>query len=281
MADRIDGINMRQKLVVSVSGKGGTGKTTITALLLHTLLRHSQHQLLVVDADPVMNLPAMLNINVEMSVGKAATQLREDIDAGSIPAASSKQDRLEGEVYEALVEGDKFDFLAMGRTEGEGCYCFVNRVLTQILDTITANYDVTLLDMDAGLEHLSRRTDRNVDVLIIVIDPSKMSFDAAVRIKELAKEVHIEFKRIWVIANRFPDSLMDETLIHLEKRLNEVGLELAGIVPADDDIVEYSLRGKSLLELQDDHPAVVAVDKIAKRIGLLSEEQLLELLGRS
>ena len=281
MAGRIGGTLMRQKLVVSVSGKGGVGKTTITTLLLRTLLRHTKHQLLVVDADPVMNLPAMLNIPVEISVGEAASQLREDIDAGSIPAASSKQDRLEGEVYEALVEGDKFDFLAMGRTEGEGCYCFVNRVLTQILDTITANYDVTLMDMDAGLEHLSRRTDRNVDVLIIVIDPSKMSFDAAVRIKELAKEVHIEFKRIWVIANRFPVSLIRDSAASLEQRLNNEGLELAGIVPADDKIVEYNLNGRSLLDLEDDHPAVLAIDEIAKRIGLLSEEQLLELLGRT
>ena len=272
---------MRQKLVVSISGKGGTGKTTITTLLLRTLLDHTQHALLVVDADPVMNLPAMLNINIDASVGEAATQLRQDIDAGTIPAASSKQDRLEGEVFEALVEGDKFDFLAMGRTEGEGCYCFVNRVLTQILDTITANYDVTLLDMDAGLEHLSRRTDRNVDVLIIVIDTSKMAFDAAVRIRDLAKEVHIDFKRIWVIGNRFPLSLIDESAEDLERRLNDVGLELAGIVPADDDIVAYNLKGQSLLELPENHPAVKAVDKIAKRIGLLSEESLLELLGRA
>ena len=272
---------MRQKLVVSVSGKGGTGKTTITTLLLRALLQHTKHALLVVDADPVMNLPAMLNVNIETSVGEAASQLREDIDAGTISTGTSKQDRLEGEVYEALVEGDEFDFLAMGRTEGEGCYCFVNRVLTHILDTITANYDVTLLDMDAGLEHLSRRTDRNVDVLLIVIDPSRMSFDAAVRIRDLAKEVHIEFKRIWVIANRFPPSLIKDSSVDLEQRLTEAGLELAGIVPADDQIVEFNLKGKSLLDLPDDHPAVKAVEDIAKRIGLMSEERLLELLGRT
>lgn len=272
---------MRQKLVVSVSGKGGVGKTTITALLLRTLLNHTKHQLLVVDADPVMNLPTMLNVDIEMSVGEAATQLRKDIDDGSVPASFSKQDRLEGEVYEALVEGNRFDFLAMGRTEGEGCYCFVNRVLTQILDTITKNYDITLLDMDAGLEHLSRRTDRNVDMLLIIIDPSKMAFDAAVRIRDLAKEVHIDFKRIWVIANRFPPALIKETAADLERRLNDEGLELAGIIPADDDIVSYNLKGKSLLELPDEHPAFKAIEAIAKRIGLLSEEQLLELLSKN
>jgi CO dehydrogenase maturation factor len=272
---------MRQKLVVSISGKGGTGKTTVAALLLRTLLDHTQHALLVVDADPVMNLPAMLNIDVPTSVGDVATQLRKDIDAGKIPRAVSKQDRLEGEVYDSLVEGERFDFLAMGRTEGEGCYCYVNRVLTQILDTITANYDVTLLDMDAGLEHFSRRTDRNVDVLIIIIDTSKMAFDAAVRIRDLAKEVHIDFKRIWVIGNRFPPSLITEASKDLEMKLNKVGLEFGGIVPADDDIVAYNLKGRSLLELPDSNPAFKAVEQIAKRIGLLSEESLLELLGRA
>lgn len=272
---------MREKLVVSVSGKGGVGKTTITTLLLRALLRHTQNQILVVDADPVMNLPSMLNIGVNLTVGDAATQLRKDIDAGTIPPSSSKQDRLEGEIFEALIEGDRFDFLAMGRTEGEGCYCFVNRVLTQILDTITANYDITLLDMDAGLEHLSRRTDRNVDMLLIVIDTSKMAFDAAIRIRDLAKEVHIGFKKIWVIANQFPKTLIEETSRNLENQLEEVGLTLAGIVPTDEEIAAYNLQGKSLLDLPDNHPAVKTVEGIAKRIGLLNQEQLLELLGKT
>lgn len=272
---------MRQKIVVSVSGKGGTGKTTITALLLRALLDHTKHALLVVDADPVMNLPAMLNLPINTTVGDAATQLRKDIDAGTVPASSSKQDRLEGEVYDTLIEGEHFDFLAMGRTEGEGCYCFVNRVLTQILDTITTNYDITLLDMDAGLEHLSRRTDRNVDVLIITIDTSKMAFDAAIRIRDLAKEVHIDFKQIWVIANRFPPILIEQAADGLERRLSEAGLRLAGIVPADDEIVAYNLQGRSLLELPSDHPALKEVVNIARKMGLFSEESMLELLGRT
>ncbi len=272
---------MRQKLVVSVSGKGGVGKTSITALLLRILLNHTTHSILVVDADPVMNLPKMLGVPIETTVGKAATQLREEIDAGTLPPGASKQDRLEGEVFESLMEGDKFDFLAMGRTEGEGCYCFVNRVLTQILDTITKNYDITLMDMSAGLEHLSRRTDRNVDMMIIVIDTSQMAFDAAVRIKELAKEVHIEFRKIWVIANRFPKNIIKEVTPDLEKRLAAVGLNLAGIIPLDEQIMTYNLQGKSLFELPVTSPALQATEAIAKRIGLLSEETLLELLGQS
>lgn len=272
---------MRQKMVISVSGKGGVGKTTVTTLLLRTLLDNTHHALLVVDADPVMNLPNMLDIQVPRTVGDAATQLRKDIDEGSLSFSTSKQDLLEGEVYEALIEGDRFDFLAMGRTEGEGCYCYVNRILAQILDTITSNYDITLLDMSAGLEHLSRRTDRNVDVLLIVIDPSRMAFDAAVRIRDLAKEVNIDFKRIWVIANRFPAGLIEKVHVDLESQLEKEGLHLAGIIPADEQIAAFNLQGQSLLGLPSSNLALQAIKAIAKQIGLLSEETLLELLGRS
>ncbi len=271
---------MRQKLVVSISGKGGVGKTTVTALLLRTLIKHTKHAILVVDADPVMNLPNMLDIRIRRTVGDAATKLRRDIDEGTLSPSSSKQDLLEAEVYEALIEGERFDFLAMGRTEGEGCYCYVNRILTQILDTITSNYDLTLLDMSAGLEHLSRRTDRNVDVLLIVIDSSKMAFDAAIRIRDLAKEVHIDFKRIWVIANRFPASFSNKDRVDLQNRLAKEGLSLVGVIPADDQIATFNLQGQSLLNIPDSNSAFKAVEAIAKQIGLLSEETLLELLGR-
>jgi CO dehydrogenase maturation factor len=271
---------MRQKLVISVSGKGGVGKTTITTLLVKTLLRHTKHSLLVVDADPVMNLPGMLGIHVVKTVGDAATQLRKSIDAGSLPPNASKRDILEGEVQGAVVEGDRFDFLAMGRTEGEGCYCYVNNILTHILDTLTSNYDITLLDMSAGLEHFSRRTDRNVDVLLIVIDPSRMAFEAAVRIRDLAREVHIAFKQIWVVANRFPASFIKQGADDLRRRLDEAGLQLVGIVPADDRLAEFNLQGKPLLELPDSHPSAQAVATIAKQVGLLGDETLLELLKR-
>jgi len=271
---------MRQKLVISVSGKGGVGKTTITTLLVKTILRHTKHSLLVVDADPVMNLPGMLGVRVAKTVGDAATQLRKSIDAGTLPPGASKRDILEGEVQGAMVEGPRFDFLAMGRTEGEGCYCYVNNILTHILDTLTTNYDITLLDMSAGLEHLSRRTDRNVDVLLIVIDPSRMAFEAAVRIRDLAREVHIAFKQIWVLANRFPTSFIKKGADDLRRRLDEAGLQLVGIVPADDQLAEYNLQGRSLLELPESHLSVQAVAAIAKQVGILGDETLLELPKR-
>ncbi len=267
---------MRERLVISVSGKGGVGKTTTSALLTRIVSDKTKRTLLVVDADPVLNLPRALGLDTPPTVGKIATTLRKDIDEGTLAASVAKQDVLEGEIYEALVEGEKFDFLAMGRTEGEGCYCYVNRLLTQIMDTLTKNYEITLLDMSAGLEHLSRRTSRNVDILIIVVDPSRAAYEAALRIRDLAKEVQIEFKKIVIIGNRFPEGIAED----LEKRLEDEGLTLIGMIPNDDDLAKANYLGSPLTELPAETPAVKAVEEIAERLGLLSEVTLLKLLGR-
>jgi CO dehydrogenase maturation factor len=266
---------MRERLVISVSGKGGVGKTTTSALLTRIITEKTKRSLLVVDADPVMNLPRALGVDVPSTVGEIATKLRKSIDEGSISRAVTKQDILEGEIYESLVEGELYDFLAMGRTEGEGCYCYVNRLLTQILDTLSKNYEFTLLDMSAGLEHLSRRTDRNVDVLIIVVDPSRAAYEAALRIRELAKEVHIDFKKVVVIGNRFPPGMEDE----LATRLEEQGLFFGGMIPNDDELAKLNYLGTPLTELPNDSPAVQAIERIAEKLGLLSDVTLMKLLG--
>jgi CO dehydrogenase maturation factor len=268
---------MKERLVISVAGKGGVGKTSTTALLARLIMERTSRSLLAVDADPVMNLPRALGVDVPDTVGSIATRLRKSIDDGAISSSVAKQDVLEGEIFEALIEGDRFDFLAMGRTEGEGCYCFVNRLLTQILDRLSQNYEITLLDMTAGLEHLSRRTNRNVDLLIIVVDPSRAAFEAALRIRDLAKEVHIEFKKIVVIGNRFPSGMEEE----LRNKFEEAGLQLIGMIPNDDELSIANYQGKPLTEMSSNSTSVQAVETIAERLGLLSEATLLKFLGKS
>ncbi|MHA2005415.1 MAG: ATP-binding protein [Candidatus Thorarchaeota archaeon] len=253
---------MKERLVISVSGKGGVGKTTTSGLLSRIIAEQTQRSLLLVDADPVMNLPRALGVDVPASVGEIATQMRKNIDDGTLPASAAKQDILEGEIFEALIEGDRFDFLAMGRTEGEGCYCYVNRILTQILDTLTLNYEITLL--------------RNVDILIIVIDSSRAAFEAALRIRDLAKEVHIDFKKLVVIGNRIPTSLVDA----VSKGLEENDLFLAGMIPNDDEVAKLNYMGKPVFDLPNESPALQSVEGIAEKLGLLSEVTLLKLLGQ-
>jgi len=252
--------------VISISGKGGVGKTTVAALLLKTLIEYGNFDILAVDADPDSNLPDVLNIKVKKTVGDVANELKRRIEKGSLPPGISKRDLLEGWVYSTLIELDDFDLLVMGRTEGEGCYCYVNSVLTQILDAIISNYDFVIMDMEAGLEHLSRRTDKNVDLLLIVTDPSRMGFETARRIKKVAKEVHIEVKDIYIIGNRFPINLEDK-FIELSR---SIGIKPAGLIPEDPYIYEYNLNGKSLLNLPDNSPALKAMKRIIDKIKLFS-----------
>ncbi len=257
---------MAEKLVISISGKGGTGKTTVTALLLKWLIQNTEKISLVVDADPATNLPDVLGVELQRTVGQSSKDLKDKIEAGTLSPTLSKKDVIEANVFQTLVEEDRFDLLAMGRSEGEGCYCFVNNMLTRILDTLTRNYEVALLDMEAGLEHLSRRTDRDVDSMVVVTDPSKMGLETARRIKEIVDEVHIDVKHIYLVGNRFTPDL--EEL--LQKTADDIGLEYGGIIPVDENVIAFNLTGKPLLDIPDDSPAYKAVGKLAKKIGLTS-----------
>jgi len=255
---------MVEKLVISISGKGGTGKTTVTALLLKWLIQNTEKISLVVDADPATNLPDVLGVGLQRTVGQSSKELKDKIKAGTLSPALSKKEVLEANVFQTLVEEDRFDLLAMGRSEGEGCYCFVNNVLTRILDTLTRNYEVAFLDMEAGLEHLSRKTDRDIDSMIIVTDPSRMGFETARRIKELLDEVHIDVKHVYLVGNRFTPEM--EGL--LQKSADDIGLEYGGIIPVDENVMTFNLVGKPLLDIPDDSPAYEAVGELAKKLGL-------------
>jgi len=254
------------KLVISVSGKGGAGKSTVTALMLKLLSEVGGRTILAVDADPACNLADMLGAPADKTVAKAAEELRKAIDSGSIPPGVSKKDILEFKVFASLKELKGFDLLVMGRGEGEGCYCYINSVLTGILDTLTKNYDVTIMDMEAGLEHISRRTDRDVDYMLVVVDPSRMSFETARRIKEVAQEVHVQFKRMFLVGNRFHEG--DEAF--LAKKAEELGMEYGGLIPEDPLVYKFNLEGRPLLELPSDTPAVLAAKKLLVRLGLLN-----------
>lgn len=235
----------------------------VTALLLKLMI--GRGSILAVDADPATNLPDVLGVRVEKTVGAVVDELKRRVQRGDLASTISKEGVLEAWIYEVLVEADGFDLLAMGRTEGEGCYCSVNYMLAKIVDSLSRNYDYTLMDMEAGLEHLSRRTDRSVDLMLIVTDPSKMGLETARRIRELAEEVHIEVKRIALIGNNFPQGLNKR----IEEEASQLGLELVGSIPPDPSIMEYNIQGKPLLELPMDSPSLKALKLIAEKLGII------------
>jgi len=256
---------VKTNVVIAVSGKGGVGKTTITALMVKLLSAAKQRSILVIDANPDSNLPEVLGMSVAKTVGMVTEDLKRAVERSEIPLGMTKEGILESHIFEVLKETPSFDLLVMGRGEGEGCYCPVNTLLTRIIDTLAKNYDLTIMDMAAGLEHLSRRTDRDVDIMIIVTDPSLMGLQTAKRIKELAKEVHINFKKLYLIGNRFPAE-MEETL---KDEAKKIGIELAGVVPHDDDIFKHNFTGKPLLNLSQESPALHSLKDILTRIGLM------------
>ena len=255
----------KKKLVLGIAGKGGVGKTTLTALMLKILTGKGQKNILAIDANPDSNLSNVLGIPVTKTVGNVTDELKKSVEKGELSPEMTKKDILEYRIFEILNETPNFDLLVMGRSEGEGCYCLINKLLTDIVDTISKNYTLTIMDMEAGLEHLSRRTDRDVDVMVIVTDASYLGFQTARRIKELAKEVHIEFKKIYLVGNRFAPEI--EPM--LKDEACKMGIEVAGIIPNDDVVFQYNLKGQPILELPPKSPALLATKGILERVGLL------------
>ena len=256
----------RKGLVIAVSGKGGVGKTTTTALMTKILSENNpEKSILVIDANPDSNLPEVLGISVKRTVALVTDDMRKSMEKSAIPPTMTKEDILETRVFEILCESPNFDLLVMGRSEGEGCYCPINAFLARIIDRLSGNYDFTFMDMEAGLEHLSRRTDRDVDIMIVVTDPSSMGLQTAKRVKEVAKEVHIQFKKWYLIGNRFKPEM--EPMVKEEAQ--KLGYEFVGIIPPDDSIFTYNFTGKPLLTLPSETPALSAVKEILTRIGLL------------
>ncbi len=248
-------------MIIAVSGKGGTGKTVVASLLVRSLAERDTYDILAIDSDPDSNLPEALGVEVERTIGEIREELLEKRD--SLPPGVSWRSRLEYEAMRALVETEGFDLLSMGRPEGPGCYCAANHVLREIIDTLAKNYDYVIIDTEAGLEHLSRRTTQNVDTMLVVTDTSKRGITTAARIRELAEELQVKFRDIYLVINR----ATEDTEQKLQEYAREIGLEVIGIVPEDENVRRYDYEGRPLIELPADTPALSAVREIAKKIA--------------
>lgn len=246
-------------MIIAVSGKGGTGKTLISSLLIKALTGKNR-DILAIDADPDSNLPEALGIEAERTVGDVREELKKDTREGNIPTDANKWDILDYKIMESIIETSEFDLLVMGRPEGSGCYCAVNNILRKLIETLSKNYDYIIIDTEAGLEHLSRRTTQNVDVMLVVTDPSKRGILTAQRIDELSDELDISFKEIFLILNRVKPEIEKEML----DKVSQIGLEIAGIIYEDQQIESFDLEGKPLINLPEDSQAVKSILKFSK-----------------
>jgi CO dehydrogenase maturation factor len=243
---------------IALAGKGGTGKTTIAGMLVNYLIQNGRNPVLAVDADSNANLNEVLGLTVTETLGNA----REEMKKGVVPPGMTKNVFMEMKLEEAIVDAGDFDLVVMGQPEGQGCYCAANTLLTGFLEKLTGNYPFVVMDNEAGMEHISRLTTRDVDVLLIVADTSRRSLQAAIRIHELASNLNIGMKRSVLVLNQAKGEPSGIALEMIEK----AGIEFAGSIPEDETLYEFDLEGKATIGLPQDNPAVQAAGAIFARI---------------
>ena len=252
---------------IALAGKGGTGKTTIAALIIRYLIEGQNGSILAIDADPSSNLNMVLGMEVEQTVGDIREGMLTLVQssgalAGSMPGGMSKHEYLDYQIQMALEEGDRVDLLAMGRPEGPGCYCAANQMLRVILDRIAANYDYVMIDNEAGMEHLSRRTTRDVDYLLLVTDPTQRGLVAVQRMNEMMPGLDIGVGQVYLIVNRLRGEMPEP----LAQAIEQTRLKLLGTVPEDAAMAEFEFTGRPLVELPAETTVYRAVREIAKGV---------------
>jgi len=243
---------------VAIAGKGGTGKTTVAALTVSRLVAAGRKPVLAVDADPNSCLDSALGVTVTQTVGAVREEAREMAGKG-LGAGVSKQEMLELKIHESLVEAESFDLIAMGRCEGPGCYCYANNVLSKVIERLADDYPVMVIDNEAGLENLSRRIVRRVDLLMMVTDPSRVGLNTVERLHGLAHEMGLSYGKLAIVINRLRNDALPEGADALQQTTNAdflVGL------PADTELAELGERGESLFNLKDGHPLLGEVDRL-------------------
>ncbi|MBA2840241.1 CO dehydrogenase maturation factor [Methanococcus maripaludis] len=248
-------------MIIAVTGKGGVGKTLLSSLIIRNLTKSGKN-ILAIDADPDSNLPEALGVEVTKTVGDAREELKKEVRSGNTSPEMDMWNSLDYKIMESIIETPEFDLLVMGRPEGSGCYCAVNNMLRKIIETVSSNYDIVVIDTEAGLEHLSRRTTQNVDTLLVVTDSSKRGILTASRIKELAKELDISFKNLYLVLNR----IKPENEENVRETVKDFGLDIIGIIYDDELTASYDMEGKPLFELPDDSETVNSVSKIVEKI---------------
>ena len=248
---------------IAVAGKGGTGKTSICALMVKLLAEKGV--VLAIDGDPSSNLHLALGLPLEDTVGGVREEMLAQVKGGRFDPGMAKQDYIDLRIHESLVESEGLDLLAMGRPEGPGCYCAANNMLRNVIDRLETNYAYVVIDNEAGLEHISRQTTADLDMLLIVSDVSMRGMVTAARVKELIGEIRTSVGRVALVINRLDGDLTPE----MEKAVAESGLELVSTIPTDPQAAELDSRGLPLVRLPDDSPLMRAVRDISEKLGLL------------
>ena len=243
---------------IAMAGKGGTGKTTLAGFLIKYLVQKGKTPVLAVDADSNTNLNEVLGVSLTDTLGTS----REEMKDGVVQQGMTKQMFMEIKLAEAVIEGEGFDLVAMGRPEGPGCYCAANTLLTMYLGKLIDNYPFVVMDNEAGMEHISRLTTNNVNLLLVVSDTSIRGIETAGRIDSLVDELKVRAEKRYLIINQAREGITDS----LQKAITKHGLNLAGSIPKDDLLYDFDMAGNPTVTLPDDNPALSAAFAIFDEI---------------
>jgi CO dehydrogenase maturation factor len=243
---------------IALAGKGGTGKTTMAGLLVKYLVKNQKTPILAVDADCNANFNEVLGLEIRDTLGNA----REEMKKGVVPGGMTKDIFMEMKLEEAMVEAPGYDLIVMGQPEGAGCYCAANTLLAGFMDRLADNYPFIVMDNEAGMEHISRLTTKNVDILLLITDPSRRGLQAAIRIDDLARRLNIGVAKSYVVINQAKEAPSEKAL----EMIHEGGLELAGTVPEDRTIYDFDFNGQPTIEMPDDSVSVQASFEIFDKI---------------
>ena len=250
---------------IAVAGKGGVGKTTTCGMIIDYLCNKKQGPVLVVDADANSNLNEVLGVEVETSLGAIREEMAQAELKGTLPAGMTKADYAEFKFNSAIVEEDDFDMLVMGRTQGKGCYCFVNGVLKTQVDKYARNYKYIVMDNEAGLEHVARGTLPHVDTMLLISDCSRRGVQAVARLAEMINEMELNPTQMGLIINRAPNGILDDGV---KAEIEKHGLHLLGVLPQDEGVYRCDCDGEPSAKLPETNPVKVALKGIMQGIGL-------------
>jgi len=245
---------------IAVAGKGGSGKTSLASLVTRYLKNNGMVPILAVDADPNANLGESLGLEVRQTVGLLLDEFQKS--KINIPPGMTKESYLDFKLNEVLVESPGLDLLTMGRGEGPECYCYPNVILKKFADSLADNYAYTVMDNEAGMEHLSRRTTQNVDALLLVSNHSVKGIRTIARVRDLASSLHLTVRKTLAVISQAPDEL--DPLV--QEELQRQGLGVDAIIPEDEEVYRYDLEMRPLLDLPDSSRAVRAVDGLMARV---------------
>ena len=250
---------------IAVAGKGGVGKTTTCGMLIDYLVQSRKTPVLVVDADANSNLNEVLGVEAETTLGAIREEMAQAELKGTVPAGMTKADYASFKFNSALIEEDDYDMLVMGRTQGKGCYCYVNGVLTTLVDKYARNYQYVVMDNEAGLEHVARGTLPKVDTMLLISDCSRRGIQAAGRVAEMINELELKPGRMGLIVNRAPGGVISDGI---KEEIEIQGLELLGVLPQDEEIYRCDSDGEPSAKLPQSNPVKVALAKILQDLDI-------------